>query len=84
MNLPFLTRLTPRVPDPVSSIQNAPSTSQDVDVSSIHDHSSGDAVIDQTVVDNSTTILTDQMPIIDLPTPENEDVSESHEAECKK
>ncbi|KAI3814378.1 hypothetical protein L1987_19131 [Smallanthus sonchifolius] len=57
--LPVSTRLNPRVPDPASPAQNIPSTTQDDDVSSPHDHSPGDAVIDKIAMDNSTTIMTD-------------------------
>ncbi|KAI3774221.1 hypothetical protein L1987_48768 [Smallanthus sonchifolius] len=53
----------------------------DGDLSSVHDHGSGDAMINQAIVDNSTTISTDQMPIVDPSTPDIEDVSDSHEAE---
>ncbi|KAI3821248.1 hypothetical protein L1987_08811 [Smallanthus sonchifolius] len=55
--------------------QDAPSTSQPGDLSSLQENGSVDAVIDQATVDSPTNASTDQMPIIDPHIPDTEEFS---------
>ncbi|KAI3819752.1 hypothetical protein L1987_13600 [Smallanthus sonchifolius] len=67
---------------PIIPALGAPSTSQSRDLSFLQDNGSGDAVIYQAMVDNSTTASIDQMPIINPLIIVTEEDSSSHEAEA--
>ncbi|KAI3819716.1 hypothetical protein L1987_13564 [Smallanthus sonchifolius] len=78
--LPFSTPLHPRIPDLITSAQEVPSTSQSEDLSTLQENGSGDTVVDQASVDNSTNASTDQLPIVDPLIPVTKENLSSHEA----